>query len=233
MPKSNRAATDRARALFDEHYAYRARYAGDAETRKDAASAKRVATGLSKASNEFSRLLTADQQQVLGQAASIMRALATDLDKASAIARAVMVEQAETDLRARHAAADRIAHARWAGDDAAMLAEARDLADFIDRSHATESDQWIFKHRQCAFAHFPDDMPPGRRLIDALANGHEGERMVLLRRRTAEYVGGLTAWQQRMTRRYTDTWYVGLDDFEAWRSWRKAILGAITPALNR
>jgi len=233
MPKGRHAAADRAKALYEEHYARRARYDGDAEPKKHASSAKRVATGLNKASSEFSALLTPEQRKVLAEAAAVMRALATDLDTASTLALASHTAQLQSDLNARHAAADATAQSRWGDDDAAMLAEARDLAAFIDMPQANESDQWIAKGRACAYAHFPDDMPTGRRLVDALRNGHDGERLVLLRRRAAEYVAGLIAWQQRTPRRYRDTWYVGLDDFEAWRAWRKEMLGAIKPPLNR
>lgn len=229
MAKARRG-DDRAQVLFNEHYASRARYEGDAEPKKDAASAKRVATGLRKAVAEFSKLLTPEQQKALADAAAVMRALGADLDKAGALALASHVAQAESDLRSRHAAADATAQGRWADDDEAMIAEARDLAAFVDQTLGSE---WILKHRGSAYAHFPDDMPAGRRLVDAL-RGKTGQLNQLgLRRRAAEYLAGLRDGRRRTSRRYKDIWYVGLDDYEAWRAWRKEVLGAITPPLGR
>lgn len=228
-----RRGSPRARALFEQHYQFRAQYEGDADAKKDAAGAKRVATGLRNAVRDFGRLLTEQQQAVMREAAAVMEALGADLDTACGLARVCQTERTAADLAARHAAADAVANQRWV-DNEAMRSEVADLAAFVDQAFATESEQWVVaQHPGCARASFPDDMPPGGRLIDMLkrpAEGGAAAATLTLRRRAAEYLAALRTAERRASRRYGDTWYVGADDYEAWRTWRQQVLAAIRPA---
>lgn len=226
------SSSNRAAALFDEHYESAARYHGDEQPKKDAAAARRVATGLRNTLKSFERLLSTQQKQAMLDAASTMASLAIDLDEACRLARRRLADQTAADIARRTSLADAGAAERWVGDDDAMLVEVRELAAFVDQAQALDVGAWLKqRHPGCELEHFPtSELPPGRRLIDMLSQREGGAEFLLqLRRRGAEYVAVLRDAERRPGRMYRGMWYVGLDDFEAWRSWRQEVLAAIVP----
>ena len=55
--------------------------------------------------------------------------------------------------------------------------------------------------------------------------------MLAIRRRAAEYVASL-ARACKSPRTYKDLYYVGLDDYDAWRVWRSAVRTSIMPRVQ-
>ena len=213
-----RQATDRVQSLFDDQYRHHAEWEGDERPRKDAASARRMATGAISAVKQFESLLPREDAETLRRAGAILRTLAGDLDEVAAISRVAKTERERRNTKARLEAADQMAAGRWASENA-MRAEAADLAAFVDRSRESGASAWVLaKHPGCTMAAFPDQMPPGRRLVDMLNLKNGPIDLLTLTRRSAEYVLGLGAGQRSNQRRSRDMWVVGLDDYEDWRS---------------
>ena len=212
-----RQATDRVQCLYDDQYRHHAEWEGDERPKKDAASARRMATGAISAVKQFERLLPREDAETLRRAGAILRTLAGDLDEVAAISRVAKTDRERRNLKARLDAADQLAAVRWVSEDA-MLAEATSLAAFVDRSREAGASAWVLAmHPGCTIAAFPDQMPPGRRLVDMLNPKNGPTDLLTLTRRAAEYVLGLNANQRDHQRRYSDMWVVGLDDYEAWR----------------
>lgn len=225
-----RGKPSRAKALFDSHYAWSARRSGADEPKKAAAGAKRLATGLSTAVTDFGGLLEAGDLQALREAAAAMRRLAVDLDGAAKLAdKAKRAHEADYE-RERRERADATAAVRWTDDDA-MLDEARALADFFDAWHARDVPAWL---RGRLAPHLTimalPDLEVGGRLLDMLARAGSppaAAALPAIRRRAAEYLRGLER-ASSSERSYKEIHYVGLDDFDAWRTWRRQ-LDALMP----
>lgn len=234
-PNSIKSRNSRAQVLFDKHYEWHSRYSGDENPKNAAAHAKRVSTGLKKAIAEFAALLEPKQLQALQDASGVMAALGADLDVVCKMARANNEAQAAKDLLERNALADEVAAERWRGDDQLMLLEAKDLAAFVDQARALDVDEWIAtRHPGAKYAQFPMEVAGRARLVDVISRDKgKVPDMLLVRRRAAEYVHMLRLQGASSTRRYQDMWYVGLDDYESWRAWRKEISSAVVPALKQ
>lgn len=220
----------RAQAIFDRHYEFHARYGGDEHPKKSAAEAKRVSTSLRKALAQFSALLEPEQLQALQSASNVMAGLGSDLDVVCKLARSHRTATMAKDLADWEARTDAVAQERWAGDDEAMIAEARDLVAFVDDRGALDVEEWILSRNPgCKYAHFPDRVS-GRTYLGSVLKANP---LVVrdVRRYAADYVHGLRDAQRRQ-RRFQDMYYVGLDDFEAWRAWRMAIAASIVPSRN-
>jgi len=225
----SRRTSSRVDALFEEKYRVHAEWEGDERSKRDAASARRMATGAIHALQKFDRLLPTDDVEVLQRAVSILDTLADDLDKVGVMSRTAKTKRERHDWLERTDKADKAAAARWASDDA-MRAEAIDLAAFVDQRHQLATKAWLLSiHPECQLVDYPDHMPQGMRLIDLLNRQSSPTEVVNLRRRSAEYVLALEAGQRCTPRRYKDMWHVGLDDYEAWRAWRSRIHATITP----
>ena len=214
----SRSGSERASVLFEEKYRPHAEWHGDERARKDAASARRVATGVVSAASQFKDLLPPQETETLRQAALILRALSKDLDKVAVLSEASLRAREARDLKQRHASADELAAKRWQ-TDAAMLTEAPDLAAFVDQFEDSGAKSWtLSRHRGCVYAYGPDEsMSSGRRLVDLLNPKGNCESVLEVRRRAAEYVLHLQSNARRVTRQYDEMWYVGLDDYEEWR----------------
>jgi len=220
----------RAQAIFDRHYEFHARYGGDEHPKKSAAEAKRISTSLRKALSQFSALLEPEQLKALESASNIMAGLGSDLDVVCRLARNHRTATLAKDLSDWESLTDAVAQERWGGNDEAMIAEARDLVAFVDDRNALEVEEWILSRNPgCKYAHFPDRVS-GRRYLGSVL---KTTPIVVLdvRRHAADYVHDLRDAQRRQ-RRFQDMYYVGLDDFEAWRAWRMAIAASIVPSRN-
>lgn len=218
--------------LFDRHYERSARYDGDEAPKKAAAHAKRVASSLRNALTEFGALLEDKDVGALQAAASVMAGLGSDLDTVSKLARDHKVAHEKLRHEERTGHADRVADAAWGADEARMLADAKELAAFVDQTHVLEVETWGLARPKCQgfrYFHMPDT-PPGRRLLDML-QGQPQSDIFAIRRRAAEYLHALKAQGTgSMRRHFQELWYVGLDDFEEWRAWRRELAAAISGA---
>ena len=249
------AAVSRAKAIFDKHFEWDARFNGDVEPMKAAATAKRTATSLNSALKSFGDLLAPEQLVSLRNAAQAMQDLASDLDTATVLAKRHKVEHDAHELRLRNRQADATAMDRWGTDDAAMLAEAHELAFFLDNWRELEVEEWVLSRVPPGLKYAQrEDLRAGGRLLDMLHRRREqaakpttsvltatattAASMLAIRRRAAgggrraaEYVASL-ARACKSPRTYKDLYYVGLDDYDAWRVWRSAVRTSIMPRVQ-
>ena len=245
---SKPAAVSRAKAIFDKHFEWGARFKGDAEPKQAAATAKRTATSLKSALKSFGELLTPEQLASLRNAAQAMQDLAHDLDTATALAKRHKVQHDAHELRLCNEQADATALDRWGTDDAAMLAEANDLAFFLDNWRELEVEEWVLSRVPPGLKYAQrEDLRAGGRLLDMLhrhrqqtempttsvlaVNATTAAPILAIRRRAAEYVAGLGR-ACKSPRTYQYLYYVGLDDYEAWRVWRNAVRASIMPRVH-
>lgn len=251
MPKAistSKAAASRAKAIFDKHFEWDARFNADAGPKKAAATAKRTATSLNSALKSFGELLLPEQLAALRHAARVMQDLALDLDTATVLAKQHKVQHDANELRLRHEQADVTALKRWGTDDAAMLAEAHELACFLDNWRELEVEEWVLSRVPPGLKYAQrEDLRAGGRLLDMLhrrrepaakpttsaftANATAATSVLAIRRRAAEYVASLSR-ACKSPRTYKDMYYVGLDDYEAWRAWRNAVRTSIMPQVH-
>lgn len=207
-----------------EHFAHRARYVGDEETKRLKTQAKAVATGIRRLRDSFGGLMTAKQVDALTVAVRTLHELAVEADQASVIARKAKVDHDAEQLRRRHEKADRIAEARWGAiDDPAkktgFMEEVHALVNFVDlRCNGASYDELkqLFGGRY--FELEIEGGYSGPQLMRQL-EGYEREpteqRLLDMRRRAAEYVEALAKKQWNR---------VNLEDFEAWSAKRRASL---------
>ena len=236
-------APSRATALFDERYEWSARWDGDIQPKKDAAAAKRTATSLRTAVKTFETLLSSEQLAAMLSAAAAMTELGTDLDQVCRMANKRKTEFAAEEDAKRKGAADSLAAARWADDEAAMFDEAASLANFFDAWQGLGVEAWILSRQRpgLKYANLPNDLPAGGRLLDMLARFKETKRKesplatdaaaLAIRRRAAEYLKALRTVDST-SRFYKDMYYVGADDYEAWRAWTAGIRAAVVPPMT-
>lgn len=245
---SKKTTVSRAKAIFDKHFEWDARFNGDVEPKKAAATAKRTATSLNSALKSYGELLAPKQLESLRDAAQAMLDLAHDLDTATVLARRHKVQHDVHELRLRNEQADATALQRWGTDDAAMLAEANDLAFFLDNWRELEVEEWVLSRVPpgLKYAHH-ENWQAGGRLLNMLHRDRRQETMpttsvlaadnstvaalLAIRRRAAEYVASLSR-ASKSPRTYKDLYYVGLDDYEAWRVWRSAVRTSIMPRVQ-
>lgn len=135
-----------ARALFERSFKDKAAFDGDKQPKQDASSAKRTATALQTTADSWRLRDVLQPEQVLALHAAIrtMRHLAATLDDVAILARehhkaceeARKREQAEREA-ARARTLDELALNRWGSNDEAALAEASELAHFLDGEYGT------------------------------------------------------------------------------------------------
>ena len=212
---------DLARALYDDRYRHQADREGDKRPKKDAASVRSLATSTVSAAHTFERLLPKEDAETLQRAAGILRMVASDLDILASISKAAKLDRERRELEARHARADQAANARWTSDEA-MRMEAVDLAAFVDVPFKFQSLSWVHSiHPRYRSVRFPNADGPGRRLTEMLNPRSGRTDPSNLRREAAEYLLRLQAASRNTVSDNKESWQVGLDDYEAWREWRK------------
>ena len=237
---STRTPTSDATRLFERSFQDHAEYHGDEQPKKDAATARRSATALRNAANNyrFSELLEPEQLLGLKAAANVMTKTASALDEVCKLSRGHFKKcEAERQRKAaqhkldREAELDALAAARWTSDEA-VKDEAQDLAEFfLDRDRAVEA--WIAARRRTprAVALMPEiDFGSG---VGAFGSGSIGRVKDLLsqfsaaptdaavrvdlRRAAAACLDALSKEKQAPYFHAERHWhYVTLADFQAW-----------------
>lgn len=230
MPKPLKPS--RAQTLFDEHYAFHARYYGDEAPKKHAASAKRTATQLNSAAKDFKDVLPLAQSQTLCEAAAVMSALGRDLDAVCILANACKAEHTAKTITETSQALDNIAERRWGMDEMAMIHEARSLALFVDCFQALEVEEWLKSQNGQSHLHFGvESLPTGPRLMEMLEKlKHQAptaQAMLNIKRRAAQYIQVLSEVRPSyQTGRYRTA---TIADFEQWSAWHNSVSQAIKP----
>lgn len=224
--------------LFERSFKSSAEFHGDAQPKKDAANAKRVATALRTAAStyRFESLLEPEQLLALKAATNVMSNLACVLDEVCILSKRHFKKcEADRQLKAAQVKAAREAHldaaatTRWS-DDVQMLAEADDLAAFVRDGGA-----WLERRRggDCRYVMQLDiDVGQGSNdsssyrlvgLIDARRKEPTTAAACTLRRHVVAAFEALAA-ESNKRRDFFDrdrAWHhVRLADFEAWRAER-------------
>lgn len=228
--KSSKAADARAKAIFDAHFEFHARYGGDEAPKNSAAEAKRIATSLRKAVELMGPMLEPKELAALSAAAGIMAELGRDLDTVCETARRHKTQRAADDLANYNSRVDQAAQERWGDNESAMLDEARELALFVDQGTTLDVAVWLgTQHPGAEAPIYPDRMiGTHRQSLDAALHA-KPLKTLAVRRLAGEYILILRDAMRRK-RAFQNMWYLGLDDFEAWRAWRKEISKKIVPA---
>ncbi|MEP7295747.1 MAG: hypothetical protein ABI702_06115 [Burkholderiales bacterium] len=222
--------------LFERSFKSSAEYHGDAQPKKDAANAKRVATALKTAASNyrFENLLEPEQLLALRAATNVMSNLACVLDEVCGLSKRHFKKcESARQLKAaqqkaeREAVLDTAASRRWS-DDIEMKGEAEDLQNFLGDCSRLVS-VWLDQRRGTAGAHMltPDvDVGDGRDgasglggLLAAFKSEPTPITLRSLRRYAAATVDGLVT-ETRPSYRYSgqDWHFPRLADFEAWRA---------------
>lgn len=223
-------------SLFERSFKCSAEFDSDAQPKKDAANAKRVATALKTAASNyrFENLLEPEQLLALRAATNVMSNLACVLDEVCILSKRHFKKcEAARQLKAaqqkavREAVLDTAASSRWI-DDTEMKGEAEDLQKFFeDRSRAVSV--WLDQRRGTLGAHMlaPDvDVGDGRDgasriggLLAACKMEPTTTALRSLRRYAAAALDALvTEARPSYLYRGQDWHYPRLADFEAWRT---------------
>lgn len=219
-----------------ERYEWNARFHGSEIVKKDAASAKRMSTQLSKTIAQFESIVKPEQKLALHAASSVMTALAAELDRAAAWARAYKSHSDRVAAVKKAKVEDVAALNRWAGNDAAMLAEFNDLMEFLEHGHRRPAaiNEWLRNFKQ-----LPTE-------VDVLAPSSSVNNLLALRATVSELMKlnevskvrriAAEAWLDLSVKEGAHgrdgSYYVaGYADYEAWRTARTITQVAVEPTL--
>lgn len=227
---SSRSDRDKlARKLFDERFACRARHYGDAEAKKDTATARRLATALRKVADAFGRYLPAEEAKTLAATVAVIENLASSLAGAASLASKAQADELLQAEQAREARAEQVAAELWGAgaelDRPRLLHDCRDLVEFIDLADAPGgSAKWMSAHAPQRYA-LLDELSEGargaplRQLLEAYEKHPGPAFLASLRRRAAEYMTALRDqsrpghWSGAAT----------LTDFAGWKASRSEV----------
>ena len=210
-------------------YRHDARYNGAERPKKDAATARRAATTL-KNSLETFYSLSPEQRLALDAAASVLATLAADLDGVAAWAKAYEVHCDAERVCQRLEAEDALAEKLWAGDDAAMLADARELAELFSPPGRELMGEYL-KQSKVFDVIYLAELNDSRRLdslrLAATAQPSDFEKF---RRDTAYCVDQVLSRRARLEKNYRGemSCEVGGKDYLAWKAWRKTVRAAVS-----
>lgn len=215
------ARTDRSEHLFSEKYVWQAGYYGDKHAKAHASEVKRTASVLRKTHKAFDLFLDPSELKAIAVAAQVLERLGEDLSAVASAARNTKKNKIENDRREREELADSCALRRWGNSDEAMLLEAKELAEFNDDSFRSGADDWLCKRHAVEVAisyrrNYDIGLPLGN-LLRNFSNGN-GESIIEVRRCAAEYINHLHESTAEPCRKMFNSWVVGLDDFEAWKT---------------
>ena len=210
-------------------YKSSAKYYGAERPKKDAATARRAATTL-KNSLETFYSLRPEQRLALDAAASVLSTLAADLDGVAAWAKAYKVhcdaERVRQDLEAEDALAEKL----WAGDDAAMLDDARELVELFSAAGEEMIGEFLKQSKIFDVLCLHEPGHSGR--LNHLRLQATGQPVELMKfRRDTAYC--IDEMQKQESRNRKNMWgkteyWVGAKDFLAWKAWRKSVKAAVS-----
>ena len=218
---SSPAIDDRSEFLFTERYQYLAEYYGDKESKAHASEVKRTASLLRNAQETLHIFLEYEQLEALRAAVQVLDGFGKALDEVSVKARKILKTRVDNAQRKREESAENCAVRRWGTDNEAMVAEAQQLAEFVDNGYCSGAKKWIGERRGVKYAtHYQRDKEFGPTLAQLLQPcfRHGGVQTVEIRLCAGEYINFLQESGASACRKSGDTWATGLDDFEAWKT---------------
>lgn len=221
-----------------EQYRYHAGWHGAERPKKDAATARRAATTLKRSLDMFSSLMP-EQRLALSAASSVLSKLALDLDCISAWATQYKGHCDAERARLKAEAEDAIAEKLWAGDDSAMLADARELVDLFTTAGQELMGEFLKQSKTFDFdVIYLAALDDSRRLNSLrLAATAQPADLKTFRRDAAYCVDQLLARRSRTDKNYRGQRErdVGGKDYLASKAWRqevKAAVAACAPSMN-
>ena len=209
-------------------YRSSARHNGAERPKKDAATARRAATTL-KNSLETFYSLRPEQSQALDAATRVLSTLAADLDGVAAWAKSYKAHCDAERVRMQAEAEDEMAEKLWAGDDALMLADARELAELFSAAGKELMGEFL-KQSKTFDVIYLAELDDSRRLdslrLPATAQPSDLKKF---RRDAAYCVDQMLSRRSRMDKTYRGEaeYEVGGNDYLALKAWRKAAVAAV------
>ena len=208
-------------------YKSSAKYYGAERPKKDAATAKRAATTLKKSLETFYSLRP-EQRLALDAAASVLSALAADLDGVAAWAKSYKAHCDAERVRMQAEAEDEMAEKLWAGDDSAMLADARELTELFSPPGKELIGEFL-KQSKSFEVMVMFDLDSRRFDSLTLAATAQPSDFTKLRRDTACCIDQILSQRSYFDKNYRDEvmYCAGGNDYLALKAWRKAAVAAV------
>ena len=212
-----------------EQYRSRASYYGAERPKKDAATARRAATTLKNSLDTFNSLKP-EQCLALKAAANVLYTLAADLDGVTAWAKAYKVHCDAERLREQREAEDAIAEKLWAGDDAAMLSDVRELGELFSTPGRELMSEFLKQSKTfdgISLSSLDDGFRFDGLRLQAKAQPSD---WLKFRRDAAYCIDQMLARRSRTGKNYLGKMEheVGGADFLAWKAWRKTVRAAVS-----
>ena len=210
-------------------YKSSAKYYGAERPKKDAATAKRAATTLKKSLETFYSLRP-EQRLALDAAASVLSTLAADLDGVAAWAKAYKVHCDGERVRQQIEAEDALAEKLWAGDDAAMLADARELVELFSAPGKELIGEFLKQSKVFDVIYLVGLDNSSRLYSLRLAVTAQPSDLKKFRRDAAYCVDEMTKQKSYLDKSFRGEmfYHVGGSDYLAWKAWRKTVRAAVS-----
>lgn len=208
-------------SLIFRRFRGQAEWHGDESLKNRQAAVRRTASSLAKSLSEFGDMLDSQQVQAGRDAVAALHRLGDDIERAASLAKAYKAKKDKERAEAEQRKADDLA-ARlmpgWSAEDVAACAE-----DLLHLCDTKEGQRWLHERRgrdvmtESGVFTLREDVQAWRRAAPA---SQQATRLAALRRNLAGHLFAL----ERPTARY----YATLDDFKAYRTWRRGQLAAKT-----
>jgi hypothetical protein len=201
----------------------------DKQLANDIAAAKRAATTMTNMAKSFQYVLGPEQQLSINAAASSLARLVANLQALRPLFKAYRPWKAAKEQRAEEARLDARAAERWASP-AEVLAEAQDMVDFHYPAEGADAVE--------ALEAFLLRINPGAKKISRNCSGSyrlEGVRNSLARGSSVDAGRALIQILDSMGSGhmgYSENWFPGRADYEAWRNARRSAHAFTTGALS-
>ena len=219
----------RVNAELVEQYRSHAAWHGAERPKNGAATARRAATILKKSLATFSSLRP-EQSLALKAAASVLSMLAADLDGVAAWAKAYKVHCDAERVRQQHEAEDALAEKLWAGDDALMLADARELVELFSPPGRELIGEFLRQSKTFDVVYLAE-LDNSRRLESLrLAATAQPSDLMKFRRDAAYCIDEMLKQKSRLEKNFRGemSYEVGGKDYLAWKAWRKSVRAAVS-----
>lgn len=223
-------------------------YKSVADAKNDAALAKRLATQLTQTVSRFEYTVKPEQRLALQAAANVMKAMATELAQVVVWSKAYKVHCDQVALAEKTEEQDAAAVKRWGGDSASMLTEAKELIDFLGKGKDQGSHELIQEWAKCyrqlpkkcsvkaPLGSYYDLTSQLEGVLSKPSNQLSQSDVLKIKRLTAELLRCffLSDKNGSLSESFSGNvfYYLGADDYEAWRAWRKSVHAAIAPAFS-
>ena len=207
-----------------------AEFYGAERPKKDAATAKRAVTTLKNYLESLYFPLKPEQCLALKAAASVLATLAADLDGVAAWAKSYKAHCDAERVRQQIEAEDALAEKLWAGDDSAMLADARELAELFS-APGRELMAEFLKQSKTFDVIYSAELNDSRRLESLrLAATAQPSDFKKFRRDAAYCIDEMLKQRSRLEKNFRGemSYEVGGRDYLAWKAWRKSVRAAVS-----